>query len=434
MIWLYRLLYLPVFFVASPYYLFRMWRRGGYLKDFPHRLGLLPRLPPPPPGKKRIWLQAVSVGEVFAVGPLIEALQAGGEAEIVLTTTTSTGYAEARKRYENLVHSIGIFPLDFWLFSRTAWSRIQPDAAILTESELWPEHLHQAQKRGIPTFLVNARISDVSYRRYRKVSGAAECLLQKLEHAFAASDQDRARLVELGLDKDRILSTGSIKFDVHVGSPLSNNEKEALRKSLGFEPDESGKPPFILLGSSTWPGEETALLRTQDRLLKSGIDCRLLLVPRHAERGPELVRLLESQTRPWRQRSRNMQPSGPVSIHLADTTGELARLSQTADLAFIGKSLPPNEGGQTPIEAAGLGIPVLMGPNMSNFKAVAESLVHNGAAKTVKDGDELENLTLTLAMAPETRAEMSEAGRNWHEKNRGSSQRIAEVILENLKQ
>lgn len=432
MIWLYRLLFLPALLLAVPYYGLRMWRRGGYKKSFQHRFGCLPILPPKPDNKQRIWLQAVSVGEVLAIGPLIETLQAKGDVEIVLTTTTSTGYAEARKRYSDVVLRTAIFPLDFWLFSRTAWARIQPDAVILTESELWPEHLHQAKKRDIPAFLVNARISDKSFRRYQKVAKLAARLLRKLTHVYAASDLDKARLLELGVPNDHIASPGSIKFDVAVGQRLSLSEKQALRASLGFQATDSDKSPFILLGSSTWPGEEAALLQVQQQLIARGNDCRLLLVPRHAERAPEIIRLLESQALTWHQRSKNPHPNKAVQIHLADTTGELARLTQAADLAFVGKSLPPNDGGQTPIEAAGLGIPILMGPHMSNFKAVAQSLVRNGAAHIVETPEMLTNRVITLVDTPEARIHMSEAGRDWHVRNRGSSQRIAGAILANL--
>lgn len=431
MIWFYRLLYLPGLVVALPYYGLRMWRRGGYRKDFQHRFGRFKRLAPPTVGKKRIWLQAVSVGEVFAIGPLIDALQARGDIEIVLTTTTSTGYTEARKRYKGRVLNVGIFPLDFWLFSRTAWARIQPDALILTESELWPEHLHQARKRSVPAFLVNARISDTSFKRYQQVPALAKRLLGKLDHIFAASDLDQCRLLQLGVDATRLASTGSIKFDVSIGTRLTAEERQALREELGFVAD-SNTPPFVLLGSSTWPGEEAALLDIQDKLIQSRVDCRLLLVPRHAERGAEIARLLASQPHPWHQRSTNRAPVGSVRIHLADTTGELARLSQIADLAFIGKSLAPNIGGQTPIEAAGLGLPILMGPNMNNFKAVSKSLAKAGAARRAQDAEQLEAHILELVADPTARAAMSTAGRDWHGKNKGSSQRIATAILEVL--
>ncbi len=429
MIWLYRLLYLPALLIALPYYGLRMWRRGGYAKDFQHRLGRFRRLSPPSANKKRIWLQAVSVGEVLAIGPLIKALQADNSIEIVLTTTTSTGYAEARKRYKEVVYSIGVFPLDFWLFSRLAWKRIQPDAIILTESELWPEHLHRARKNGVPTFLVNARISDTSFKRYQKVPKLAKRLLQKLDYIFTASDLDQTRLIQLGANQAHTISTGSIKFDVSIGARLDQTAHTTLCEKLGFDCEPNAEPPFILLGSSTWPGEEATLLRIQSSVIATGVDCRLLLVPRHAERGPELVRLLTEQPLTWHQRSQNTETPKTVSIQLADTTGELARLTQIADLAFIGKSLTPNMGGQTPIEAAGLGIPLLMGPNMTNFKAVTKSLMQSGAARIAANENRLEKLVLDLVKDSNTRASMSQAGQDWHKNNKGSSARIAESIL-----
>lgn len=431
MIWFYRFLYLPGLIIALPYYILRMWRRGGYRKSFQHRFGRFNRLPPTSSEKKRIWLQAVSVGEVLAIGPLIEALQKNNSVEIVLTTTTSTGYAEARKRYSDKTLSIGIFPLDFWLFSRAAWKRIQPDALILTESELWPEHLHRAKRQKVPAFLVNARISDRSFSRYQKVSGLAARMLRKFALIFTASELDKSRIIELGAETHCVQMHGSVKFDVSIPARLSASECSALRNELGFTTDAKNEV-FVLLGSSTWPGEEAILLEIQSELIAQGIDCRLLLVPRHAERGPELVKKLSTQAFPWHQRSTNRPITTPVKIHLADTTGELARLSQAADLAFIGKSLPPHHEGQTPIEAAGLGIPSLMGPEMSNFKDLSKSLVRAGASQKVANADALSAAILDLAQQPNKLAQMSEYGRNWHAKNRGSSQRIADIILAKL--
>ncbi len=423
MIWLYRLLYLPGLFIALPYYLMRMWRRGGYRKGFQHRFGCFRHLESPASNKKRIWLQAVSVGEILAVGPLMEALQRNEDVEIVLTTTTSTGYAEARKRYKDKIYSIGIFPLDFWLFSHIAWTHIRPDAIVLTESELWPEHLHQARQNNVPAFLVNARMSDTSFKRYQKVRPLAGRLLRKLDQIFAASNLDRQRLIELGADPNDVTCNGNIKFDVTLPLSLDHTEKSILKKELGFPSNH-----LVLLGSSTWPDEEKILLEIHKELFNSGIDCSLLLVPRHAERGSELARILEAQELPWHQRSKGITPDQNVRIHLADTTGELIRLSQSADLAFIGKSLPPNMGGQTPIEAAGLGIPILMGPYMNNFKAVARILVAAGAALQIQDRHTLKAEVFRLLKDPTTRKAMSVAGCQWHTENRGSSHRIAESI------
>lgn len=433
MIWIYRIIFLPALLIALPYYGLRMWRRGGYGKDFQHRLGRFRRLDPPAPGKRRIWVQAVSVGEVHAISPLVEALGASGRFEIVLTTTTSTGYAEACKRYGDTVLATGIFPLDFWFFSRAAWKRIRPDALILTESELWPEHLHRAGKNGIPAFLVNARLSERSYRRYRKFPRFARGLLSHFDRIFASSEPDAKRLVRLGAPKDRVLMTGNLKFDVPLDGILDEAGRLELRRALGFSAG-GDKELLVLLGSSTWPGEETALLHCQDALLAAGIDCRLLLVPRHAERGPELRALLDAK-RPgaWFQRSSGGAPEGDRLVHLADTTGELRTLTQAADLAFIGKSLPPNEGGQTPIEAAGLGVPVVFGPAMSNFKAVSRSLLESGAARRVRDEADLIRAIGELAANASERHRMGASGRAWHATNRGSSERIAHTLLERLR-
>lgn len=431
MILLYRILFLPALVLALPYYLTRMWRRGGYGKDFQHRLGRFFRLDPPAPGKTRIWLQAVSVGEVLAIGPLIEALQRSRKVEIILTTTTSTGYTEARQRYPDRVDSMGIFPLDFWLFSRLAWQRIRPDVILLTESELWPEHLHQAKIRNTPAFLVNARMSDTSFKRYKKLPALTCRLLNKFSLIFAASEHDASRLQELGVIPERIRSTGSIKLDVPLPNPIEPTALVQLREELGF-PGRVKDSTLIVLGSSTWTGEEASLIEIVSTLRASGIDLRLLLVPRHAERGPEIKRLLERQELAWHQRSSGTVPQEEVILYLADSTGELSRLTQVADLAFIGKSLPPNQGGQTPIEAAGLGVPTLMGPNMNNFKALAASLIKAGAAQTVNKAIDLEEMIDTLIKDRDKRNAMGAAGREWHKQNRGSSQRIADEIAAEL--
>lgn len=428
MILLYRFFFIPLLLLAAPYYGLRMWRRGGYAKDFKHRLGFFPHMDPCSSERKRVWLQAVSVGEVLAVGPLIESLQKNGQVEVVLTTTTSTGYAEARARYAKKVTQVGIFPFDFWLCSSLAWRRIRPDAVILMESELWPEHLHQAHKREVSAVLINARISDRSFRRYMRVKTLAARLFAQLDHIYTSSDRDQQRILELGGDAIRVTCAGNLKFDAARPEILSTAAEADLRAELGFE----NKEAFILLGSSTWPGEETALLEAQAALRATGVDCRLLLIPRHAERGRSVAKELNAQNFSWHQRSEKVAAAEGTLIYLADTTGELSCLSQVADLVFIGKSLKPNEGGQNPIEAAALGLPMLFGPQMSNFKDVARALNEQGAARVINDAIDLKDAILELANDPSARVAMGTAGRSWHQQNGGSSERIAEGIRVDL--
>ena len=428
MIWFYRLLYFPGIIISLPYYLLRMWRRGGYANSFQQRLGFFHKLDPCPSVKKRIWIQAVSVGEVLAIQSLIDLLQKDKKIEIVLTTTTSTGYVEAIKRYTNVVHSIGVFPLDFWLFSAMTWKHIRPDAIVLTESELWPEHIHRAKVQNVPAYLINARFSDKSFRRYKKFPSIAKRMLKKFQLIFPASNLDRDRLLELGCSSERICRPGNIKFDVPNSAAFTETDRSALRQSLGF----SSEGAFVLLGSSTWPGEEITLINAQRAVMEKGIDCRLLLVPRHAERAPEILKLLSTQDLNWYQRTTRLELKECIHIYLADTTGELAYLTKAADLAFIGKSLPPCEGGQTPIEAASAGIPTIMGPKMNNFKDISKSLALSGASKSISDEEELIQVITELANDASALVKMRKAAIDWHKLNRGTSERIAMRIKESI--
>ncbi|NBB78293.1 MAG: 3-deoxy-D-manno-octulosonic acid transferase, partial [Verrucomicrobia bacterium] len=280
-------------------------------------------------------------------------------------------------------------------------------------------------------FLINARLSDRSFRRYQRVSQLFLRLAGKFTRIYPASHLDARRFLELGCTTDQILQTGSIKFDVAVGERLSDEARGRLRDSLGFG-STSNQSPFILVGASTWPGEEATLMEAQSHLREQGIDCRLLLIPRHAERGDRIAQILKKQPLDWHQRSENERLDRDIQIYLADTTGEMPHLMQAGHIAFIGKSLPPNEGGQTPIEAAGLGLPILMGPNMTNFQNVAQSLMQCGAAQTVDGSDALKAALLDLYGAPEARDAMQRNGLEWHSANRGSSQRIADDLRKHL--
>lgn len=416
MLWIYRLLFLPVLLLAAPFYLRRMWKRGGYRAGFGQRFGAVAPLPAKRPGVTRIWLQAVSVGEVLAMGPLVQRLTEGGRAEVYLTTTTSTGYALAREKFAGTTVGVGYFPLDWWLCSRRAWVRIQPDLVLLAESELWPEHLAQAAARKTPVVLVNARLSDRSFRRLEAVRTLANRLYRKITVILPSSDQDAARFRRLGVPAEKLVTTGNLKFDVGI-KPLDSWERAMLRRELGF-PDHQ----LVLLGSSTWPGEELAMLRLLERARRDGLICQLLLVPRHAERREEIEALLKTRPLNWHFRSRG-QALGQVDVCVADTTGELQKLTQVADLVFVGKSLPPNEGGQTPIEAALLEKPILFGPAMSNFRVAAGSLTECGAALSVSDDVELVDQGLELLRDEKRRAAMAAAASVWHKANQGAMER-----------
>jgi len=425
MIWLYRLLFPPAMLLASPYYLRRMFKRGGYGRNFMQRFGRVPTLPAKRPGVRRIWLQAVSVGEMLAIAPLLEALRKEPGVEVYLTTTTSTGYRIALERYTTHTIGIGYFPVDAWFCSAPAWRRVQPDLVVLTEGERWPEHIRQASVRGVPVVCVNARMSDRGYRRMRRFRGAVLSLFGGITRWLPCSQQDADRLLELGFPPGRIITTGNIKLDLSI-PPLSADERASLLGELGFP---SGG--LVLLGSSTWPGEEAALLGAFIRLRAEGREVSLLLVPRHAERRAEVETLLRESGLGFHFRSKGAA-SGPVQVCVADTTGELRRLTQLADLVFVGKSLAPHHEGQTPVEAAALGKPLLFGPEMSNFREIARQLSGLGAARVVRDAGELSAAVSELLASPEACASMADAAKAWHAANQGALKRTIDQLLADL--
>lgn len=425
MLWLYRLLFLPGVLLAAPYYGWRMWRRGGYGPAFAERFGTVPSLPPRRPGLRRIWVQAVSVGEVLALAPLLEAWKARGDTEVYLTTTTSTGrtLAETRYRERSLVCAVAYFPLDFWPCSARAWRRVKPDLAVILEGERWPEHLHQAARRGVPVAVVNARLSDRSFRRMRRLGPLARLLVRHITRVLAVSPADAERFARFGVPAECLLVTGNLKLDVPLPE-VSVTEARRLRAELGL-----GDGP-LLVGASTWPGEELALVEAWRPLRALG--WRLLIVPRHAERREEIAReLVAAGVRPH-FRSQGSAPEA-VEVAVADTTGELSRLLTLAELVFVGKTLPPHTEGQTPVEAAARGKPVLFGPGTANFRTIAADLVAGGAAHRVGDAADLVHTVERLARDPDARARAASAGQTWHAHNRGATERTITALEEMLR-
>lgn len=422
MILLYRLAFLPLFLLALPYYAWRMLRRGGYGKDFSHRFGLHKNLPKPQ--KTRIWIQAVSVGEVEAIANLLKLLKESGKFETVVTTTTSTGYAILRQKYAQYCFYTGIFPFDFWPTNSLAYSRIKPDMCVLMEGELWPEHMHAAKSRNLPLILLNARLSDKSFSRYKKIKYFAKRLLLKLDYIAAGSEFDATRFLKLGANPDKLSVTGNIKFDASAGKILTLSEKSELKKELGFKDDS-----LVLLGSSTWDGEEKmlvdiALFIKQDL----GVDIRLLLVPRHAERRAAVRAVLEKSSVKFNFRSESKTAEEGTFVYVADTTGELKMFTQIADFAYVGKSMPPNSGGQTPLDCAASAVACVYGPNMTNFRKLCKSLEEAGASIKVDDEIGARAKLQELAKDALLRSKIGARAKAWHDSNTGASLRSFEIL------
>ena len=411
MIILYRILFPVLAILLSPYYLRRMLRRGGYQKKLKYRLGLWPKLGEKAGGKKRIWIQAVSVGEVSSITKLLGLLFENENFEIVLSGTTSTGLKTAENKFGNQVKAHGPFPLDWLPFSQKAWKQIEPDLIVMVDSELWPEHFHQAKKRGIPLIIINARLSDRSYSRLRKLKGLHPLLLPKNLQVITASERQTKRWKSLGLPPEKALTSGNLKIDAVDLSRAATKGRASLIKEFGFDQES-----VVIAGISTWPGEEKMLIEITQSLRLENLDVRLLLVPRHAERRNDVIKTLQTCELPNHIRTQTQSaPDGNV-VYLGDTTGELSQLIRVADLGFMGKTLPPNRGGQNPIEPVALQIPLVVGPHFQNFhETCTDMFLHQAAIECRTSGDVIKELRL-LANDREKRTELKIKAMQWMDK------------------
>jgi 3-deoxy-D-manno-octulosonic-acid transferase len=267
-------------------------------------------------------------------------------------------------------------------------------------------------------------MSDRSFARLRRIRPVARLVLDGVTRYLAASAHDEERLAGLGVPRERLLTTGNIKLDVQIPR-LDESERTQLRRELGLPEG------IIVLGSSTWPGEEAALLAARSQCMRSGRPFSLLLVPRHAERRMEVEQLLISGGVSYHFRSRG-NASQAVDVAVADTTGELRRLTQLADLVFVGKSLAPHTEGQTPVEAAALEKPILFGPGMGNFRAIAADLVDHGAARRVPNAAALAESLADLLGDKPRRDALACAAAAWHRQNSGAIDRTLAIIRQEI--
>lgn len=405
-----------------------MLKRGGYGRELRKRFGLWPSLPEKKTGSHRIWIQAVSVGELASIAPLLHDLTEAEDLEIILSGTTSTGLKLAAEWHGSRVLAHGPFPLDWLPFSALAWRRIRPDLVAMVDSELWPEHLRQARRRGVPAVILNARLSDRSHARLAKAGLFRSLLLPPNLNVFASSERQLERWLEVGAPKKRALATGNLKFDSAGLSLPAPEERKALLDEFGFPADS-----LVIAGVSTWPGEEKALLDALRAAREEKLPARLLLIPRHAERRNELRSLLaQNPDLPHHFRSDGPQAPEGAAAYVADTTGELTKLIRCADLAFIGKTLHPHHGGQNPAEPAALALPLLLGPNHQNFAEACESLLRAKAAELVPDPDDLRQTILRLLRSPEERRQTGQAARQWAQTHDGAASRSLQALRDLL--
>ena len=406
----YNLLFAVVYPLLLPGFLVRMLRRGGYAKRFGDRFALYPPglfgegrglfdshggYRPGPEGF--VWIHAVSVGEVQVAGQLMREWRAAEPGvRFCFSTTSSTGWKVAAR--EVTARDVLIYnPLDFPNFVKSALRTVRPRAVVLTESEIWPNFIRMARRCGIPLFLVNARVSDRSAPRYRMARWWFGDVFRCFARIFAQSDVDRDRLVAAGAPADRVDVTGSFKFDAAHRNEAKERE---LEKWIFGEAGRGGSAPCkLLLGGSTWPGEDEAMLSAYRSLLDSRPDFSPILViaPRHFEKADAIEANIAAAGFACVRRSRHngskppkpsKPPEPPSPVFLADTTGELMGLYGIADAVFVGKSLCAH-GAQNMIEPCLCGKPTVVGPNTENFRPVMNDLRAADAIAEVRDAAEL---------------------------------------------
>ena len=428
---LYTALYAIGFVVLSPLFLYKMWKRGKYRENFLQRFGFYTpetRARLATKTGQRCWIQAVSVGEVNLALLLVPALQRRFPSLcLVLTTTTSTGYALACARSPAGVELL-YFPQDFPPCVRAAYDLVQPDFIILMESELWPNHIWTGAARGVPLFLINARMSPRSARRNRRLRWLFGQVLNKLTLLCAQSREDADHFVASGAPPQRVRLTGNMKYDASIPPMgLPRLDPRSVLRAIGVHDEQ-----LILVAGSTHPGEEEILFDLLAAWRAKFPDLFLVLVPRHVERTPEIVELARRKNVRVALRLEPTRPAGATcDCLLVNTTGELRWFYEAATVIFVGKSLV-GEGGQNIIEAAATAHPVVFGPNMQNFKAIAREFVEQGAGVQVRNPAGLRETVADLLGNPTRRAQIAAAAQRVIQDNVGATERTVNLIAEEL--
>ena len=428
---LYNLLFNTAFLLSAPWYFLKMYRRGGWKDGFGERFGLYgPRLKQSLTNRQTVWFHAVSVGEVNLCTQLIQAIEPRLPLHtIVVSTTTSTGMALLQDRLPSTIVKL-YYPIDRRKHVIRAIGIISPSAVVLIEAEIWPNFLWTLQRRGIPHFLVNARLSERSYRGYKRFGFLFRSLFAGFTGVGAQTSADALRLGKLGCRSEAIQVVGSLKFDSAQLEARQLVDIPKLLEQVGVSPDS-----LVLVAGSTHEGEEKILAELTLRLKKQFPSLFLVVVPRHQERGATVGDALHTAGFRFVFR-KNILPrtqikSGSLDGLIVNTTGELTAFYRRADVVFVGKSLTA-EGGQNPIEPAALGKAVIFGPNMQNFPEIAPAFVQAGGAIQITDAQELETVLAQLLANPERRRSLGLQALKVVSENQGSIGRTVDMIVHSI--
>jgi len=424
----YNVLFTLFLFLSAPFYWLKMVRRGNWREGFSQRFGKYSsKIKQALTNRHVLWLHAVSVGEVNICTQLIAALEPRlPNLKVVVSTTTSTGMAELQRKLPSHIVKI-YYPIDRNFWTWRAIGTIHPEVIVLVEAEIWPNFLWRAHELHIPVFLVNARLSKRSYRGYKRFGLLFRPLFRKFAGVGCQNDADAQRLIELGCRPETVHVVGNLKFDAAKLEERRLVDVPALLRQVGVAPSSR-----ILVAGSTHAGEESIMGQVFMRLKNVFPDLFLVVVPRHFERGKEAGRDLSQQGVRFIYRSE-------ITIHkqcrpdefdclLVNTTGELKYFYEHATVIFVGKSLTA-EGGQNPIEPGALAKPMIFGPNMQNFEAIAKQLVECDGALQVTNVDQFEAALAKLLGSPERREALGRNALRVVRENLGAIDRTVDMIV-----
>lgn len=416
-----RTLYTLLFHLGLPLVALRLFLRARKAPAYGQRVAERFAIKLPPMRQGGIWVHAVSVGESIAAAPMVRALlKAYPELPITVTCMTPTGSERIRALFADeprIQHCY--LPYDLpWAAARFL-DHVRPRLGVIMETELWPNHIHQCAKRGIPVALANARLSARSARGYGRFAKLTRPMLAEMSLIAAQTETEAERFRSLGARPECVQVTGSIKFDLKLDEQLLPRARQ-LREQW----QASQRPVWI--AASTHEGEDAQVLEAHRRLLQVHADALLILVPRHPERFNAVHALCAEQFATVRRSSAELVTDA-TQVLLGDTMGELLFLYALADIAFVGGSLMPT-GGHNPLEPAALALPVISGPHVFNFLDISAMLKDAGALQSVDDSQALAAAVQRLVELPQDAKRMGEAGRAVMQANQGALQHLLDGL------
>jgi 3-deoxy-D-manno-octulosonic-acid transferase len=430
-----NLAYLLAVVAISPVAIYRMLRHNRYRAGWANRFGKITRRHPE---KKCVWVHAVSVGEVNAARTLVEQLEKKFAAcEIVISTSTDTGFARANELFGDK-KTVFYFPLDFSLTMRRAFDSIEPALCVLMELEVWPNLVRIAHQSGIPVVVVNGRLSDRSFARYKLIKPVAKKIFQDISLVLAQTDEYAKRFRELGTAPEKVIVTGSLKYDTaQVNDKVEGADILAEQLFGEIENRKSKIENLLWVAGATGNDEEQIILDVYKQLKDKFSDLRLAIVPRKPERFDEVAELIKQAgfglTRyselkaTWSKLKMENRKSQIENVILGDTMGDLRKFYSLATVVFVGRSLVPM-GGSDMMESAALGKCTLFGPHAFNFKQAVDDLLKANGAILVKDSRELFDAITKCLTDPDYASQIARTGQQIIRKNQGATQKTVEQI------